>query len=77
MFVHYLQKTSKKKKKFSILGIGQTKDVEAIRFITKNTIEERMMELQDKKKLMIEGCIDVSIESLTQLTKEDIRFLFK
>mmetsp|Transcript_30528 Transcript_30528/g.65362 ORF Transcript_30528/g.65362 Transcript_30528/m.65362 type:complete len:120 (+) Transcript_30528:1-360(+) len=56
--------------------IGQTKPVRALRFYTEGTIEERMMQLQEKKKLVFEGTIDSNIESLTRLTGEDIRFLF-
>ena len=56
--------------------IGQTKPVTAVRYFTKGTIEERMMQLQDKKKLVFEGTIDNNIESLTRLNTEDIRFLF-
>ena len=56
--------------------IGQTKPVKAIRFCTEGTIEERMMELQEKKKLVFEGTIDNNIESLVRLNEDDIRFLF-
>ncbi|QDZ23350.1 ATP-dependent helicase [Chloropicon primus] len=56
--------------------IGQTRPVKAVRFFTKGTIEERMMQLQDKKKLVFEGTIDNNLESLTRLNTEDIRFLF-
>ena len=57
--------------------IGQTKTVTAIRFITKDTIEERMSELQEKKQLVFEGTIDSSALALSQLTTDDLRFLFK
>ena len=56
--------------------IGQTKPVKALRFCTMGTIEERMMQLQDKKKLVFEGTIDNNIEALTSLNTEDIQFLF-
>merc|ERR1712176_116444 len=56
--------------------IGQTKPVKALRFCTMGTIEERMMQLQDKKKLVFEGTIDNNIEALTRLNTEDIQFLF-
>jgi DNA repair protein RAD16 len=38
--------------------IGQTRPVKAVRFSTKDTIEERMLQLQDKKRLVFEGCMD-------------------
>eukprot|EP00501_MAST-03F_sp_TOSAG23-6_P001686 GSMAST32.ASY1.ANO1.1757.1 assembled CDS len=56
--------------------IGQTKKVIATRFIVKNTIEERMLQLQEKKQLVFEGCIDASTAALGQLTEEDLKFLF-
>ncbi|ACO62624.1 SNF2 super family [Micromonas commoda] len=57
--------------------IGQTRGVTAVRFSTKDTIEERMMQLQEKKKLVFEGCMDGNQEALAQLTEEDLQFLFK
>ena len=57
--------------------IGQTREVTAVRFSTKDTIEERMMQLQEKKKLVFEGCMDGNQEALAQLTQEDLQFLFK
>mmetsp|Transcript_9849 Transcript_9849/g.24246 ORF Transcript_9849/g.24246 Transcript_9849/m.24246 type:complete len:1443 (-) Transcript_9849:103-4431(-) len=57
--------------------IGQTKEVQAIRFITEDTIEDRMLELQQKKELVFSGTIDAKATSLAQLTEEDLRFLFK
>jgi len=56
--------------------IGQTKEVKAIRFITEGTIEEKMLELQEKKRLIFEGTIDSSAMALSQLTADDIKFLF-
>ena len=58
--------------------IGQTRGVIAVRFSTKDTIEERMMHvMQEKKKLVFEGCMDGNQEALAQLTEEDLQFLFK
>ena len=56
--------------------IGQTKDVKAVRFCTKGTIEERMFQLQEKKSLVFEATIDGDFTSMAKLTEEDIRFLF-
>ena len=44
---------------------------------TKDTIEERMMQLQEKKRLVFEGCMDGNQAALAQLTEEDLQFLFK
>ena len=57
--------------------IGQTRPVTAVRFSTRGTIEERMMELQEKKQLVFEGCMDGNQAALSQLTAEDLQFLFK
>jgi len=56
--------------------IGQKRAVKAIRFVVKDSIEEKMMELQDKKMLVFEGAIDGSQSALAQLSVEDLRFLF-
>jgi len=56
--------------------IGQTKEVNAFRFITDDTIEERMLELQQKKELVFSGTIDCKAASLKSLTEEDLKFLF-
>ena len=57
--------------------IGQQRPVVATRFCTKDTIEERMFELQEKKRLVFEGCMDGNQAALAQLTEEDLQFLFK
>lgn len=44
--------------------------------MTYGTIEERMLELQDKKKLMVDGSVDGNEDSLAKLTVEDLKFLF-
>eukprot|EP00921_Rhytidocystis_pertsovi_P019757 GHVQ01031404.1.p1 GENE.GHVQ01031404.1~~GHVQ01031404.1.p1 ORF type:complete len:1497 (-),score=222.63 GHVQ01031404.1:2193-6683(-) len=57
--------------------IGQTKPVRALRFIADGTIEERMLQLQEKKKLVFEGTVGQSDAACCKLTAEDIRFLFQ
>ncbi|KAG5500143.1 hypothetical protein JIQ42_04478 [Leishmania sp. Namibia] len=56
--------------------IGQTRPVHAIRFVTEHSVEERMVDLQDKKMLVFEGTIDGKLQSLNKLTEEDLQFLF-
>lgn len=53
--------------------IGQDKKVMAIRFITKGTVEERIIELQEKKLKLAEDLID-GIENVA-LSHEDIDYL--
>ncbi|GFE53462.1 DNA repair protein [Babesia ovis] len=56
--------------------IGQTKPVYAVRFICKDTIEERIIKLQEKKMILFDATISSSAESMTKLTSEDLSFLF-
>ncbi|MFC7395027.1 SNF2 helicase associated domain-containing protein [Scopulibacillus cellulosilyticus] len=53
--------------------IGQTKVVQVIKLVARGTIEEKMNELQEKKKHLIEEVIDSKEKSLSGLTEEDIR----
>lgn len=57
--------------------IGQTKTVSVIKLITKGTIEERIVELQEKKKILSENLIEGKndSESLSALSENDIRDL--
>jgi len=57
--------------------IGQTHEVVATRFITHGTIEQRMLELQEKKRLIFDGCIDQNAGSFSRLDAEDLKFLFR
>jgi len=57
--------------------IGQTREVRAVRFITTDTIEEKIVKLQEKKQLVFDACIDASQGSMTKLTEQDLRFLFQ
>lgn len=56
--------------------IGQTKAVRAVRFITEGTIEERMLQLQETKQLMMDGMVDSSAAALAKLTQDNLQFLF-
>ncbi|RNF01218.1 putative DNA repair protein [Trypanosoma conorhini] len=56
--------------------IGQTRPVHVIRFVVENSVEERMMDLQEKKMLVIEGTIDGKLSSLQSLSEDDLQFLF-
>lgn len=56
--------------------IGQYKPIYATRFIIENTIEERILKLQEKKKLVFDGTVGGDVTSLARLTINDLRFLF-
>ncbi|XP_022777033.1 ATP-dependent helicase rhp16 isoform X3 [Durio zibethinus] len=56
--------------------IGQCKPIRVVRFVIENTIEERILKLQEKKELVFEGTVGGSSEALGKLTEADMRFLF-
>lgn len=56
--------------------IGQTKSVFAYRFICKDTIEEKMLLLQERKRLLAEDLISDDSAIMKRLTREDIAYLF-
>lgn len=56
--------------------IGQKKAVEVIKLVARGTIEEKMNELQEKKRLLIHETIDVKSKEQYTLTEEDIREIF-
>jgi DNA repair protein RAD16 len=55
---------------------GQHKPIYATRFIMENTIEERILSLQEKKRLVFDGTIGGDAGSMGRLTAEDMGFLF-
>lgn len=55
--------------------MGQKKVVQVIRLITKGTIEEKIYELQQSKKELIETVIEQGEQGGSRLTEQDIREL--
>lgn len=53
--------------------IGQTKVVQVIKLVARGTIEEKIYELQEKKKHLVEEIIDPAEKVSYTLTEEDIR----
>ncbi|MGC5325393.1 SNF2 helicase associated domain-containing protein [Brevibacillus sp. SYSU BS000544] len=53
--------------------IGQKNVVQVIRLVTQGTVEEKMIELQQRKKNLIEEVIQPGQEALSTLTEQDIR----
>lgn len=56
--------------------IGQTKKVFAYRMICKDTIEEKIIQLQQNKKELSDQLIGDNDGFVKQLTKDDVEFLF-
>ena len=57
--------------------IGQKQNVEVIKLICDNSIEQRVVELQNKKKAIIEQLISENDKSITSLSMEDIKYILK
>ncbi|CAM9669191.1 unnamed protein product, partial [Ectocarpus fasciculatus] len=57
--------------------IGQNKPIFATRFIVKDSIEERILKLQEKKQLVFDGTVGGDATSMARLTVDDMRFLFQ
>jgi DNA repair protein RAD16 len=56
--------------------IGQTRPVKATRFVAEDTIEEKILGLQEKKQSVFDCTVGGSNTALQKLTAEDIKFLF-
>jgi SNF2 family DNA or RNA helicase len=62
--------------------IGQTKEVKVVRFTVRDTVEDRILALQDRKRAMVAAAFGDEAEDQSgssrraQLTTEDLVFLF-
>ena len=56
--------------------IGQTKNIFAYRMICKDTIEDKILSLQEKKKALARDLISDESGFVKSLTKEDVEYLF-
>lgn len=57
--------------------IGQKKNVQVYKLITKNSIEEKIYELQQKKAKLIDNMLSTKETFISKLTKDEIMNLFK
>lgn len=57
--------------------IGQKKHVQVYKLITKNSIEERIYELQEKKSKLIDTMLSTNETFINKLSKEEIMELFQ
>jgi non-specific serine/threonine protein kinase len=56
--------------------IGQTKNIFAYRMICKDTIEDKILQLQDKKRSLAKDLITDDEGFVKSLTREDVEYLF-
>ncbi len=56
--------------------IGQKHNVQVYKLITKNSIEEKIYELQQKKSILIDSVLDTKASFINKLSKEEIMDLF-
>ena len=57
--------------------IGQEKNVQVLKLVTKGTIEEKIFALQEKKKALIDQMIRPGESFLSKLSEEEIAELFR
>ncbi|PHT76110.1 hypothetical protein T459_19632 [Capsicum annuum] len=50
--------------------------IRIVRFVIENTIEERILNMQEKKEVVFEGTVSGSSEALGKLIEADLTFLF-
>jgi hypothetical protein len=56
--------------------IGQTKNIFAYRMICRDTIEDKILSLQDKKRALAKDIISDDASFVKTLTREDVEYLF-
>jgi len=57
--------------------IGQTKKITAYRLIAKDTVEEKILELQNTKRELAESVINADSSLFKKLTLDDVRWLIE
>jgi SNF2 family DNA or RNA helicase len=57
--------------------MGQSETVRVVHFITKDTIEENILTLQENKRLLAQGTLEGDMGAINQLRIKDLRLLFK
>ncbi|RUP44528.1 hypothetical protein BC936DRAFT_149338 [Jimgerdemannia flammicorona] len=56
--------------------LGQHRPIKITRLIIENSIESRIVQLQEKKTALVESTIGKDSSALAKLSEDDLRFLF-
>ncbi|KAI9087674.1 SNF2 family N-terminal domain-containing protein [Phlyctochytrium arcticum] len=56
--------------------LGQHRPIKITRMIIENSIESRILQLQEKKKALFDSTVGKDMEALAKLSEEDLQFLF-
>ena len=56
--------------------LGQYRPIQITRLIVEDSIESRIVQLQEKKRTLFDSTIGKDAAALARLTEEDLRFLF-
>jgi DNA repair protein RAD16 len=56
--------------------LGQHRPIRAVRFIAEGTVEERVLQLQEKKRMVFDGTVGRDAGSLKALSVTDMKALF-
>ena len=56
--------------------LGQHRAITVVRFVVRNTVEEKILALQEKKRLVFDATVGQDSAALGKLTVDDLRFLF-
>jgi len=59
-----------------IYRLGQTKCITVTRFIVPNTIEDRIIRLQEKKQLVFQSTVGMDADAMARLSVDDLKYLF-
>ena len=57
--------------------IGQEKGVFVYKLVTKNTVEEKILAMQERKKALIDGLLAKKQSTGSALTEDDLKGLFE
>ena len=56
--------------------LGQHRSITVTRFVVADTVEERILALQEKKRLVFDATVGGGADAMGKLTAEDMQFLF-